>query len=350
MLVRRETKTGSNDFNVLYRPLKVDEMLGQETNRKMVKKWLDDGTMPHTLLLTGEPGCGKTTMSRIIALGLNCDDTPGSEPCLKCNTCLSIINHSSIDVMEINVGSHGTKGDVTAIVRDFPGAPFSSNFKIIIFDEAQDLTSASQNLLLKIIEDGFSHVYVLFCTNEPQKLKPAFIGGRVTRMHFDRLDNESLFNLLKNVAEFEGMSYKETILLYLAEEAKGVPRDCLPWLKQINDESSWTIEAAKEIIGILIDEEHPQIIDICNELLKGEWKKSFKMYEKINLPAENIRAAMAGYFIWRMKRAKNLGHARQLSDMVDCIIEPIYDPGKLGNHKMINAMFKIVSIVKGRRA
>ena len=351
MLVRRETKTGSNDFNVVYRPLKVSEIIGQEANCKMVNKWFKEDSAPHSFLFTGDPGCGKTTMARIIALGLNCErPTKSKEACLKCQTCLSIINHSSIDMVEINVGSHGTKGDVTSIVRDLPGAPFSSNFKIVIFDEAQELTSASQNLLLKIIEDGYKHVYFIFCTNEPQKLKDAFTGGRVTRMHFDRLNTKLLLELLKNVAEFEGMSYKETILLYLAEEAKGVPRDCLPWLKQVNDEGSWTLEAVKEIIGILIDEEHPQIIDLCNELLKGEWKKAFKMYEKINLPAENIRGAMAGYFIWRMKRAKNLGHARQLSDMVDCIIEPIYDPGKLGNHKMINAMFKIVSIVKGRRA
>jgi len=346
MLVRRETKTGSNDFNVIYRPLTVDEMLGQDTNRRIVKTWLDNSEAPHTLLFTGEPGCGKTTMARIIALGLNCEESPSSEPCLECNSCYSIMNHSSLDVTEINVGRSGTKGDVEDAVRNLPSAPFSSKYKVMIFDEAHKLTPSSQDLLLKIIEDGYHHVYFVFATNEPQKLKKAFTGGRVTKMHFDRLADELLYDLLKNVADFEGMEYDPKILLYLAEESKGVPRDCLPWLKQVNDEGSWTLEAVKEIIGILIDEENPQIMDLCKALLAADWKKSIKFYEKIKLPAESIRGAVAGYFVWKMKRAKNVGTGRVYSDCLDFIITPIYAPGKLADHQMYNGMFKIVSLIK----
>ena len=349
MLVRRETRTGSNDLNVLYRPLKVDEMLGQETNCRVVQSWLEMQTTPHALLFTGDTGCGKTTMARIIALGMNCVEGAGPRPCLKCQSCDAIINHNSIDVMEINVGRSGRKGDVEDVVRDLAGSPFNSRYKVIIFDEAHELSSASQNLLLKVIEDGYSHVYFIFCTNEPQKLKKAFSGGRVTSMHFGKLSVELIFDLLKNIAEFEGMPYNEEILFYLADEANGIPRDALPWLKKVNDEGSWSIDVAKEICGVMLDETNPQVIEICKALVSANWKEVKELYPKMNLPAESVRAAVAGWFVWQLKRATTLGKAKMYSDVLDIITDPIYDPGKLGDHKMWNRMFKIVHMLKRSR-
>ena len=135
MLVKRISRTGANDLNTIYRPCTVDEMLGNPTNVNMLRKGLDEKTLPHTLLFTGDPGCGKTTAARIIALGLNCEsqDKPTSKPCLECSSCRAILNQNSPDVFEVNVAQTGGKDHVDNIVKDLPSAPFSMRFKVIVF-------------------------------------------------------------------------------------------------------------------------------------------------------------------------------------------------------------------------
>lgn len=345
MIIKRESKTGSNDLHVVFRPCLIDEMLGQETNKNIIQGNLDSKNTPHSYLFTGSSGCGKTTCARILALGLECETGVSSSPCLKCSSCRSIMNHNSMDVMEINIGAYGNKADVLKVIEDLPSAPFRDRYKILIMDEAHELTSAAQDALLKIIEDGYSHVYFIFCTNEHQKLKGTFIG-RCNVMNFGRVSIDLIYGLLKNVSQFEGIEYNNEVLQYLAEESEGVPRKALVWLKQVNDEGNWTITAAKEITGLLLDEDNPLIIELSRTLIKGEWGKSIGLYKKLEkLPAETVRIAVAGFFVGCLKRAKTFPDGRKYSQILDVITVPIYETGKLGRHKFYNYLFKTVDLI-----
>ena len=359
MIVRRNFVTGSNDLNVVYRPFNVDEMLGNETNRKFIEKALDTDKVPHTLLFTGDAGCGKTTAARIVALGLNCE-TRGvsSKPCLECNTCLQIMSSNSMDVKEINVGQSGGKDYVDAIVRDLPMAPFSARVKVIIFDEAHELTNAAKDLLLKPIENGFEHVYFIFCTNQPEKLRSkkkdageAFLD-RCTNFNFGRVSKDQLMQLLFNVCEFEGFAYNKDVLDFIAEECKGVPRNALVWLNKVATEGSWTVSAAKELGGDVSDDDNPKILELSRALNKGVFKESLPIYEKIkNVAIETIRITVAGYFVACLKKSRSVAEARKFSAVLDIITVPIYEQGKLAEHKWINYMFKITDTIAehGRR-
>lgn len=354
MIVRRETKTGSNDLNVIYRPCKIDEMLGNETNKRLIKNALDTNKVPHTQLFTGDAGCGKTTAARIIALGLNCETNGvGSDPCLECDSCKKILEGSHIDVKEINVGQTGGKDYIDKIVRDLPLSPFQSKHKIIIFDEAHELTAAAKDLLLKPIENGYEHVYFIFCTNQPEKLRSKAKGvgeaflDRCFVLNFGRVSPELVRDLLQNVCEFEGFHYNSDVLDLIAEESKGVPRNALVWLSQVSTEGSWLLKAAKEICSVVDVDEDPQIKELCLALNKGEFKDAVKIFDKIKtIPVETLRISVAGWFVACLKRARKVGDGRKFSKVLDIVTVPIYEQGKLANHKFYNYMFKITDIIK----
>lgn len=354
MILRRETSGGSNDLHVVFRPCIVDELLGNKTNKKIIKNSLDTQKVPHTQLFTGDAGCGKTTVAKIIALGLNCETNGvGSEPCLECSSCRSILEGTNIDVKEINVGQSGGKDYVDAIVKDLPLAPFNTRYKVLIFDEAHELTTAAKDLLLKPIETGYDHVYFIFCTNQPEKLRNKNKGAgeafldRCSVLNFNRVDIEEIKDLLQNICEYEGFNYNKDVVNLVAEESKGVPRNAVVWLNQIAIEGSWTISSASEIIsGVLLDENEPRVLELCRALNNGSWIEAVDTFGKIKtVPVESIRISVAGYFVSCLKKAKRFGDGKKYSSILDVVTVPIYEQGKLAEHKWYNYMFKVVDIV-----
>lgn len=353
MIVRRESSNGANDLGVVYRPCKVNELLGNEISKKIVKNSLDTNKVPHTQLFTGDAGCGKTTVARIVALGLNCETNGvSSEPCLVCNSCRSIMNENSVDVREINVGQSGGKDYVDAIVRDLVMAPFNSRYKVIIFDEAHELTTAAKDLLLKPLESGYDHVYFIFCTNQPNKLRSKSKDSgepfldRCTVVNFGRIDNSLIKGLLTNVCEFEGFQYTGEVINLITEESQGVPRNALVWLNQIAIEGTWSLQSAKVICGALSEDDDPQVLALCQALNKGSFKEAVDIFEKIKtIPVENIRISVDGYFVSCLKRSPKIGDARKFSSILNVSSIPIYEQGKLAGNKFYNYLFKITDIV-----
>ena len=346
MIIKRESRTGANDLQTIYRPCKVNEIVGQETNKKIIRGGLETGKLPHSHLFTGPPGCGKTTAARIIGLGLTCETGVGVDPCLECNYCTSILNHNNMDVQEINVGAYGNKGDILKVIEDLPTAPFMCRYKVMIFDESHKLSHAAQDALLKVIEDGYAHVYFIFCTDEPERLDEAF-PERCTRMHFGRISISLVYDLLVNVAQFEGMECNEDVLKYLADESQGVPRRALVWIKAVNDSNSWSLEEAKEITGVMVDENTAEVIELCRALNKGKWAESVKLYKKLKkVPPETVRIAVEGYFTACLRRAGTYNRGRQFSAILDAIGTPIYQTGKTADNKMYNYMFRVVDLLK----
>jgi DNA polymerase III gamma/tau subunit len=166
-------------------------------------------------------------------------------------------------------------------------------------------------------------------------------------MHFNRLGDDLLYDMLLNICEFEGFQYNTDILKYISEECEGVPRNALTWLRNVVDEGSWVLETAKKIGGLFTDEDDPQLRELCQILVKGKFKDSFKLFNKIKkkFPVESIRINTAGYFTACLKNSKKVYDARQFSAILDFLTIPIYDQGRPGEYKFINYMFKITDYI-----
>ena len=256
---------------------------------------------------------------------------------------------------EINVGKDGGKDAVTKVVSDLSSAPFSSKYKVLIFDESHKLTDAAKDLLLKEIEDGYSHVYFIFCTNQPEALKSKKKGGdaflsRCSKMKFDTLSFNEVKDMLINVVQFEGEEYNDDVINYIVEETKGVPRDALIILNDVINEGSWDKETVKGFLGVLVDEEDPEIIELSRALISGKFKESVGIFDRLakKLQTESIRIATCAYFVACLKRAKTIPEGKKFSSILDFISEPIYAAGKPAEYIFVNMMFKVVMLINNK--
>jgi len=342
-------KRGKGDLNVIYRPCRIDEVKGHETIKNMIANAIENNKLPHALLFTGPSGCGKTSFARIIALGLNCENGPTANPCCKCESCRSILNLNSMSVIELDAGRTGDVATVRQIINDLPAAPFNTRYKVAIFDEAHLLggTSKSEDALLKFLEDTPSHVYIIFCTNYPEKLKEV-TRNRCKIIRFERLTTQDIFSLLEEVSQFEGYTYNKEVLQYIAEESGGVPRAALSFLQQVAMEGSWTKDAASSIINAGVDVEYGEIIDLCKSILHGKFKQAMDIFKTIKkIPAENVRISICGYFVGCLKRARRIDEATKFSRIIDLFSTPYFNNPK-PEHILINSIFKACSIILDR--
>jgi len=342
MPIVKKHRTG--DLNVAYRPYRMDEVFGQERLVRLYSNHIEKKTLPHASMFTGSAGCGKTTFARIVALGMNCVTGHTANPCCECDSCIDTINLNSLAVMELDGVRAGTIDIIKDTLKDLPAAPLTGErYRILIIDEAHELSGKAENALLKFLEDCPIHVYILLCTNEPQKLKEV-TRQRCKPIQFGRLENHYLYELIEQVAQFEGMDYKKEILKKIAEESEGTPRMALTFLQQIGAEGTWEDEAISMILNYGVEIDQADVYKFCKTLLNGSFRDSMTAYEKVKkIPTERIRINMTGFFAGCLRRARNTEVAEKYSEILDFISTPLYGPKP--EHILVNNIFKIARIL-----
>jgi DNA polymerase-3 subunit gamma/tau len=214
-----------------WRPRSFGELVGQEHVVRALSNALDSGRVHHAFLFTGTRGVGKTTVARILAKALNCEQGVSSRPCGVCSACREIDEGRFIDLNEVDAASRTKVEDTRDLLDNVQYAPARGRYKIYLIDEVHMLSAHSFNALLKTLEEPPPHVKFLLATTDPQKL-PITVLSRCLQFHLKRLPPPLITARMAEILAAEGVGYEAPALPLLARAADGSLRDALSLLDQ----------------------------------------------------------------------------------------------------------------------
>lgn len=231
------------------RPKRFSDVVGQMAVVTTLKNAIDSNQVASAYLFCGPRGTGKTTLARLVAMALNCENRLGIEPCSACATCLDIASSRSMDVIEIDGASHRGIDEIRQINETVGYAPSPGKTKVYIIDEVHMLTKEAFNALLKTLEEPPSSVLFVFATTEPEKV-PATIISRCQRFFLERIETEKIYATLQSLCDKNSWPHEPRALELIAEAAEGGMRDALSLLDQVRAfDSSLTFASAQKALG-----------------------------------------------------------------------------------------------------
>ena len=236
-----------------FRPQSFADVKSQDAIVTTLRNAIRFNRIAHAYLFCGTRGTGKTTLARLFAKALNCENlSENTEPCNKCSSCREITNGNSLDVLEVDGASNRGIDDIRRINETASYAPSSGKFKVFIIDEVHMLTKEAFNALLKTLEEPPSHVTFIFATTEVHKVLPTILS-RCQRFNLNRISFDSIVDKLNLIANKLEIKAEEDVLRYIAASADGGLRDAESLFDQIVACSSGEIsyESVCNILGLV---------------------------------------------------------------------------------------------------
>lgn len=231
------------------RPVNFEGVIGQEDTLQPLEAQCREKSFAHAYMMYGKHGCGKTSLSRIMARAINCMNVTEKGPCGECPACKAIATGTTLDYVELDAASHNGVDDIRNLIEQTRYVPTQLKYKVFVIDEVHMLSTGAFNALLKTLEEPPEYVVFFLCTTEMHKV-PRTIVSRCQLHEFKAIDSTTIATYLAELCESKNKMYELDALYLLAKAANGALRDALGLLEQCLIEDSVTVDTVKAVSGL----------------------------------------------------------------------------------------------------
>lgn len=266
-------------FYRMFRPDSFESVVRQEHIIRILKNQISEDRIGHAYLFCGPRGTGKTTVARIFARAINCENPVDGSPCGKCAVCRALASASSMDITEIDAASNNGVDEMRALREKVQYPPVSGNYKVYIIDEVHMLTDSAFNALLKTLEEPPKHAVFIMATTEPHKI-PATILSRCMRFDFKLIPQSDLEEHLKFILDKTGKEYEAEAVSAIARAGAGSDRDMLSIADMCVSYSSGKL-TYEDVTRVLGSADFSNISALVGNILSGETESALTRFENI---------------------------------------------------------------------
>ncbi|MGN1205580.1 MAG: DNA polymerase III subunit gamma/tau, partial [Eubacterium sp.] len=332
-----------------FRPDNFEDVKGQDHIVTTLKNQIESDRIGHAYLFCGTRGTGKTTVAKIFAKAVNCENPGEKGPCGECAMCRSIAEGSSMNVIEMDAASNNKVDDIRQVIEEVQYSPANGKYKVYIIDEVHMLTTSAFNALLKTLEEPPSYLIFILATTEVHKI-PLTILSRCQRYDFKRISVQTIAARLRELLDKEGIEAEEKALLYIAKLADGALRDGLSLLEQCISfyfGETLTYEKVLKVLGAVDTEVYADFVKIlANDDVAG----MITMLDDVIAAGKDL-TRFCDELIWYLRNllmAKTTEHPEKIVDMSEENCKMLVEVSKMLETEMIFRYIRVLSEVENQ--